>query len=52
MGRLAELLGRTGADLGIAFSALNDHPLRMQVLYQFTRRPLTSPRSRADSDGT
>ena len=40
MGRLAELLGRTGADLDSLFSALNDHPLRMQVLYQFTRRPL------------
>jgi hypothetical protein len=40
MGRLAELLGRTGADLNSLFSVLEGHPLRMQVLYQFTRRPL------------
>jgi hypothetical protein len=40
MGRLIELLGRVGENLDPFFAAINDHPLRMQVLYQFTRRPL------------
>jgi hypothetical protein len=40
MGRLIELVGRVGEDLDPFFAALNDHPLRMQILYQFTRRPL------------
>ena len=40
MGRLLELLGRTGQDPSPCLASLHDHPLRMQVLYQFLRRPL------------
>jgi hypothetical protein len=40
MGRVMELVGRVGENLGPYFAALDSHPLRMQVLYQFTRRPL------------
>ncbi len=40
MGRLMELFGRVGENLVPLFAALDSHPLKMQVLYQFTRRPL------------
>jgi hypothetical protein len=40
MGRLLELLGRVGEDLRPYFESLDQHPLKMQVLYQFVRRPL------------
>jgi hypothetical protein len=40
MGRLLELLGRSGEDLSPCFASLDVHPLRMQVLYQFVQRPL------------
>ena len=40
MGRVLELVGRTGESLEPFFAALEGHPLKMQVLYQFTRRPL------------
>jgi hypothetical protein len=40
MGRLLELKGRVDENLDPYLVALNDHPLKMQVLYQFTQRPL------------
>ena len=40
MGRLLELLGRSGEDLSACLATLDGHPLRMQVLYQFVQRPL------------
>lgn len=40
MGRLLELLGRTGEDPSPCVASLDGHPLKMQVLYQFVRRPL------------
>ena len=40
MGRMLELLGRTGEAPGPCLASLDGHPLKMQVFYQFVRRPL------------